>query len=653
MLEACGARLVHRWHRTMASRLCACSHSVFCMTHIHTHTHKTHKHTHRCGTEITRYSPDGVDTDKDSVLLAVHLSPEGAAALNAHGQSGEVAPALPTHAVPHELLKLLDSGECTFHTGLRRGSAHCRAPEDKTFHLSKKEKRTSIVNKAHCIAQELRNGKAAAAGAVASAAGAVALRRPLFRFCELFAGIGGFRLGLEPLGGVCSFASEIEPEARQVYVANFGGEPPAGNILDIPNQDIPHFDLLTAGFPCQSWTETGDVGGFADPRGVLFYEISRLLHAKKPAGFLLENVPNLAKVGDGSALALILQELRGAGYTTRHRIINCRPLVPQRRLRLYIVGFRDAQTASKFEWPGWVLCGDLDASEREAAPGSPRPTEAARGWRTVSSILEPICISSSSSSSSSGALMIACNSSARELAHELCASKSPAHAARRRQGAHSGPASPRAMPGNDTHPPLPLSASPRARADGRWHSYALSQLQWQNVCDAEARNVLRPNSIWRRLVNPRSAARTLIGTYRTGFMRHSQFVAADVSVSVGDGGGGGQERGSTREQMLAKKTDHDCGASHVSSSSYDMHVSSSSYDMHVSDHDCGASHGASQGSSAPAPRFFTQRECCRLMGFPEWYESTSAFSGMKTQKGMPVSVGLFCLYTRSLLTLVG
>ena len=117
MLEACGARLVHRWHRTMASRLCACSHSVFCMTHIHTHTHKTHKHTHRCGTEITRYSPDGVDTDKDSVLLAVHLSPEGAAALNAHGQSGEVAPALPTHAVPHELLKLLDSGECTFHTG--------------------------------------------------------------------------------------------------------------------------------------------------------------------------------------------------------------------------------------------------------------------------------------------------------------------------------------------------------------------------------------------------------------------------------------------------------------------------------------------------------------------------------------------------------
>ena len=120
--------------------------------------------------------------------------------------------------------------------------------------------------------------------------------RSSFRFCELFAGIGGFRLGLEPLGGKCTFASEIEADARQVYTKNFGGEPPAGNILDISTDDIPAFDLLTGGFPCQSWSEAGDVGGFADLRGVLFFEITRMLHAKKPAGFLLENVPNLAKV---------------------------------------------------------------------------------------------------------------------------------------------------------------------------------------------------------------------------------------------------------------------------------------------------------------------------------------------------------------------
>jgi DNA (cytosine-5)-methyltransferase 1 len=95
--------------------------------------------------------------------------------------------------------------------------------------------------------------------------------RSSFRFCELFAGIGGFRLGLEPLGGKCTFASEIEADARQVYTKNFGGEPPAGNILDISTDDIPAFDLLTGGFPCQSWSEAGDVGGFADLRGVLFF----------------------------------------------------------------------------------------------------------------------------------------------------------------------------------------------------------------------------------------------------------------------------------------------------------------------------------------------------------------------------------------------
>jgi len=121
----------------------------------------------------------------------------------------------------------------------------------------------------------------------------------------------------------------------------------------------------------------------------------------------------------------------------------------------------------------------------------------------VSSILEPFSISSSSSTSTSE-----CNSSARELAHELCASTSSADAAKRRQGARAGSASPRAREyrehilqrthsiasprarrGQDTHPPPPLSATSRARADGRWQSYALSQLQWQNVCDAEARNV--------------------------------------------------------------------------------------------------------------------------------------------------------------------
>eukprot|EP00802_Teleaulax_amphioxeia_P009173 Tamp_09189.p1 GENE.Tamp_09189~~Tamp_09189.p1 ORF type:complete len:633 (-),score=98.66 Tamp_09189:315-2111(-) len=501
-----------------------------------------------CGTEITGYSPEGGD---DSEQLAVHLSSEGAAALHAYGQSGELQPALATHAMPDSLREMLDRGECAFHRGLRRGSVACRGAAGKNYHLSTREKRTSLVNKAHCMSREQHRGEAAAAEAATP-------RPPLFRFCELFAGIGGFRLGLEPLGGECCFTSELEPEARQVYVANFGGEPPAGNIMDIGSEDIPHFDLLTAGFPCQSWSETGEVGGFADPRGVLFYEITRLLYAKKPAGFLLENVPNLAKVGDGAALELILSELRAAGYSTHHRIVNCRPLVPQRRLRLYLVGFLDANAAAKFKWPAWVADGDTDASEREAAPGMPRPTEFARGWRTVSDILEPMPVA---------AIVPPTNSS------DAC------------------PASSRA-------------------GQRRWQSYVLSQQQWTNVCDAEARNVQRPNSIWRRLVNPCSAARTLIGTYRTGFMRHSQFVAIDADVRSADGGEAASEGlCETREKMLRRLPENDENT------------------------------GVSQGSTAPAPRFFTQRECCRLMGFPEWYETTSAFSENEATSSFTVPDG--------------
>ncbi|EOD38823.1 hypothetical protein EMIHUDRAFT_56747, partial [Emiliania huxleyi CCMP1516] len=139
------------------------------------------------------------------------------------------------------------------------------------------------------------------------------------RYAELFAGVGGFRLALDGLGGRCVFASEIDPCAAATYERNFG-DAPLGDITEVPDEDLPAHDLLTAGFPCQSFSRSGEQRGLGDARGDLFFEIVRVA----PAALLLENVPNLLRVDNGHALHIIVHALTRAGYHCRLKKKNTR-----------------------------------------------------------------------------------------------------------------------------------------------------------------------------------------------------------------------------------------------------------------------------------------------------------------------------------------
>ncbi|CAE8645640.1 unnamed protein product [Polarella glacialis] len=197
---------------------------------------------------------------------------------------------------------------------------------------------------------------------------------PAFTFSELFAGIGGFRVALDKLGGRCIFASELSGEAQSVYAANFG-DMPHGDITEVEADEIGSHDLLTAGFPCQPFSALGEQDGFADPRGLLFMEIVRVLHACHPRAFILENVHNLLYIDGGRAFAEIVDALSNAGYDVDWRLINSRIVLPQQRVRVYIVGLRvDAREESfPFRWPELpildaVLSEVLEGQDADADP---------------------------------------------------------------------------------------------------------------------------------------------------------------------------------------------------------------------------------------------------------------------------------------------
>ena len=185
-----------------------------------------------------------------------------------------------------------------------------------------------------------------------------------FTFAELFAGIGGFRVGLEALGGHCVFASELDPHAAATYEANFGAPPDAGDITEVPSDAFPAHDLLVGGFPCQPFATAGERRALADPRGQLYLEVCRVLCARKPAAFLLENVAALYTMGGGTfapdyadrtpgaVVQTIVRAFEACGYTVSVRIVGAHQFgVPQFRDRLYFVGFLDAARASRFSWP--------------------------------------------------------------------------------------------------------------------------------------------------------------------------------------------------------------------------------------------------------------------------------------------------------------
>ena len=171
---------------------------------------------------------------------------------------------------------------------------------------------------------------------------------PLFKFIDLFAGIGGIRLAYQNLGGKSVFTSEIDNCAKKTYEANFG-EVPFGDITKINENDIPDHDLLLAGFPCQPFSIAGvskkvSLGrehGFKDAtQGTLFFDIARILEAKKPKAFMLENVKNLVSHDKGNTFKIITATLTDLGYKLFYKVLDGKYYVPQHRERIIIVGFR-------------------------------------------------------------------------------------------------------------------------------------------------------------------------------------------------------------------------------------------------------------------------------------------------------------------------
>lgn len=164
------------------------------------------------------------------------------------------------------------------------------------------------------------------------------------KFIDLFAGIGGFRLGFEHAGCKCVFSSEIDNHACEMYELNFG-ENPKCDITQLNPKTIPDFDILCAGFPCQAFSICGKQKGFYDEtRGTLFFDICRIIEEKKPKVFVLENVSNLEKHDSGRTLTIMLAALSELGYTVGFKVLNARNFgVPQNRERVIIVGNRDGR----------------------------------------------------------------------------------------------------------------------------------------------------------------------------------------------------------------------------------------------------------------------------------------------------------------------
>lgn len=173
-----------------------------------------------------------------------------------------------------------------------------------------------------------------------------------FKFIDLFSGIGGIRTPFDDLGGQCVLSSEIDKFASETYRENYG-EKPSGDITQIPPEELPDFDVLLGGFPCQPFSSAGLQQGFEDEkgRGNLFFNIVDIISKKRPKAFLLENVRGLVSHNQGNTFKIVLDYLENKlGYDIHIKMINSIDYVPQNRDRIYIVGFRD-QVDFKFPAP--------------------------------------------------------------------------------------------------------------------------------------------------------------------------------------------------------------------------------------------------------------------------------------------------------------
>lgn len=186
---------------------------------------------------------------------------------------------------------------------------------------------------------------------------------PSFRFIDLFAGIGGLRRGFETIGGQCVFTSEWDKYSQITYRANFPHDhhPIAGDIRSVDEKDIPAFDVLLAGFPCQPFSLAGvskknslnRAHGFADEtQGTLFFDVARIIAHHRPTAFLLENVKNLLSHDRGRTFEIIKEVLQERlGYQISYRVIDGKAWTPQHRERIFIVGFRHGNNYSLLDLP--------------------------------------------------------------------------------------------------------------------------------------------------------------------------------------------------------------------------------------------------------------------------------------------------------------
>jgi len=182
-----------------------------------------------------------------------------------------------------------------------------------------------------------------------------------YKFIDLFAGIGGFHYALKSFGAECVFASEIDKKAASTYYLNHNFKT-KGNITEIKEKDIPKHDILCAGFPCQTFSISGNQKGFEDTRGTLFFDIARVVNYHRPKIIFLENVKNFAKHDNGNTLKIALDTLTKMDYTVHYKVLNTSKYgLPQNRERIYIVAFNNNYYKNtNFNFPNINIASSLN-----------------------------------------------------------------------------------------------------------------------------------------------------------------------------------------------------------------------------------------------------------------------------------------------------
>ena len=171
------------------------------------------------------------------------------------------------------------------------------------------------------------------------------------KFIDLFAGIGGFHLALNKVNGECLFASEWDKECQKIYEKNFNLKP-FGDITKIDEKEIPKHDVLCAGFPCQAFSISGKRQGFKDTRGTLFFDVARIIKHHQPKLILLENVKNFLTHDNGNTISVVKKTLEELNYNVFYKVLNSSNFgIPQKRERIYIVGFNKKLKINEFKFP--------------------------------------------------------------------------------------------------------------------------------------------------------------------------------------------------------------------------------------------------------------------------------------------------------------